>query len=36
MVIDASQLNIQQYQVRINGKVEQSSERSHALSYTSV
>ena len=36
MVLDASLLNTQQYKVRIEGKVEQSSERNSALSYTSV
>ena len=36
MVLDTSLLNIQQYKVRIAGKVEQSRERSSALSYTSV
>ena len=36
MVLDTSLLNIQQYKVRIKGKVEQSRERSSALSYTSV
>ena len=36
MVIDTSLLNTQQYKVRIKGKVEQSRERSSALSYTSV
>ena len=30
MVLDASLLNIQQYKVRIKGKVEQSRERSSA------
>ena len=36
MVLDTSLLNIQQYKVRIRGKVEQSRERSSALPYTSV
>ena len=36
MVLDTSLLNIQQYKVRIKGKVEQSKERSGALPYTSV
>ena len=36
MVLDTSKLNTQQYKVRIDGKVEQSRERSSALSYTSV
>ena len=36
MVLDASLLNIQQYKVGINGKVEQSRERSSALSFTPV
>ena len=36
MVLDASFLNTQQYKVRAKGKVEQSKERSSALSYTSV
>ena len=36
MVLDTSLLNTQQYQLRIKGKVEQSRERSSALSYTSV
>ena len=35
MVLDTSLLNTQQYKVRIKGKVEQSRERSSALSYTS-
>ena len=34
MVLDTSLLNTQQYKVRIKGKVEQSSERSYAPSYT--
>ena len=34
MVLDASLLNIQQYKVGSKGKVEQSRERSSALSYT--
>ena len=36
MVLDTSLLNTQQYKVFIKGKVEQSRERSRALSYTSV
>ena len=36
MVLDTSLLNTQHYKVRIQGKVEQSMERSSALSYTSV
>ena len=36
MVLDASLLNIQQYQVGIKDKVEQSRERSSALPYTPV
>ena len=36
MVLDTSLLNTQQYKVRINCKVEQSSERSSALPYTTV
>ena len=36
MVLDASLLNAQQCKVRIKDKVEQSRERSSALSYTSV
>ena len=36
MVLDTSLLNIQQYKERIKGKVEQSREKSSALSYTSV
>ena len=36
MVIDTSLLNTQQYKVRIEGKVEQSRERSSALPNTSV
>ncbi len=36
MVLDASLLNTQHYKVRIKGKVEQSRERSSALSYTLV
>ena len=34
IVLDASLLNTQHYKVRIKGKVEQSWERSSALSYT--
>ena len=36
MVLDTSLLNNQQYNIRIEGKVEQSRERSSALPYTSV
>ena len=36
MVLDTSLLNTQQYTVRIEGKVEQSRERSSALPYISV
>ena len=36
MVLDISLLNAQQYKVRIEGKVEQSRERSSTLPYTSV
>ena len=36
MVLDTALLNTQYYKVRIKGKVEQSRERSSALSYTSV
>ena len=36
MVLDTSLLNTQQYNVPINGKVEQSRERSSALPNTSV
>ena len=36
MVLDTSLLNIQQYKVRIKGKVKQSRERSSAIPYTSV
>ena len=36
MVLDTSLLNTHQYKVRIEGKVEQSRERSCALPYTSV
>ena len=36
MVLDNSLLNTQKYKVRIEGKVEQSRERSSALPYTSV
>ena len=36
MVLDTCLLNIQQYKVRIKGKVEQSREKSSALPYTSV
>ena len=36
MVLDTSLLSIQQYKVRIKGKVEQSREISNALPYTSV
>ena len=34
MVLDTSLRNTQQYKVRIEGKVEQSRERSSALPYT--
>ena len=36
IVLDASLLNTQQYKIEINGKVEQSKERSSVLPYTSV
>ena len=36
MVLDTSLLYTQQYKVCIKGKVEQSREKSSALSYTSV
>ena len=36
MVLDAALLNTQHHKVGIKGKVEQSRERSSALSYTSV
>ena len=36
MALDTSLLNTQQYKVHIKGNVEQSRERSSALSYTSV
>ena len=36
MVLDTSLLNTQQYKVRIEGKAEQSRERSSALPYTLV
>ena len=36
MVLDASSHNTQHYKVRINGKVDQSTERSSALPYTLV
>ena len=36
MVLDTSLHDTQQYKVRIEGKVEQSRERSSALLYTSV
>ena len=36
MIQDASLLNTQHHKVRIKGKVEQSKERSSALSFTSV
>ena len=36
MVLDASLQNTQQYEVRIDGKVEQFKERSSALLNTSV
>ena len=36
MVLDTSLLNTQQYKVRIEGKVEQTKERSNAHPYTSM
>ena len=36
MVLDAALLNTQHYKVRIKGKVEQSTECSSAIPYTSV
>ena len=36
MLLDTSLLNTQQYKVRIEGKVEQSRERSSAFPYTLV
>ena len=36
MEFDTPMLNIQQYKVRIEGKVEQSRERSSTLPYTLV
>ena len=36
LLIDATLLNIQDYKVRIKGKVEQSKEWSSILPYTSV
>ena len=36
MLLDTALINTQQYKVRYKGKVEQSRERSRALSYTSV
>ena len=36
MVLDTSLFNIQQYKVRIVGKVDQSREKSSALPYTSM
>ena len=36
MVLDTSLLSTQSYKVRIKGKVEQSTEKSCALSYISV
>ena len=36
MVLDAASLNTQHYKVKMKGKVEQSTERSSALPYTSV
>ena len=36
MVLDSALLNTQHYKVRIKGKVEQTEERSRALSYNSV
>ena len=35
MILDTSLLNTQQYKLRIEGKVEQSREKSSALPYTS-
>ena len=36
MVLDVSLLNTQLYKIRVNGKVEQSRERSSNLPYTLV
>ena len=36
MVLDISLFNTQQYKIRIEGKVEQSTERSSDLPYTSM
>ena len=36
IVLDTSLLNTRQYKVRIEGKVEQSEERSSAFAYTSM
>ena len=36
MILDTSLFNTKQYKVRTKGKMEQSRERSSALSYTSV
>ena len=36
IVLDATLLNTQHYEVRIKGKAKQSREKSSALSYTSV
>ena len=36
MVFDASSLNTQHYKIWINGKMEQTMEKSRALSYTLV
>ena len=36
MVLDASLVKIQYYEVRIKGKMEQSRERSNTVFYTSV
>ena len=36
MLLDVTLLNIQNYEVQIKGKVEQSRENSSTLSYTSV
>ena len=36
MILDTSLLNTQEYKVHIEGKVEQSRERSSTLAYTSV
>ena len=36
MVLETTLLNTQQYEVRIEGKVEESRERSSAFAYTSL